>query len=238
MTDIDKVQLEAGQMHRLVAPTPFALWHVDLRHGAPVAQVALLSTGELDRAARFVFERDRHRYVVAHIALRLRLAMHTGLLPEQINYLEGPFGKPALQGKEWCSFNMSHSEDVAWIALADDAAIDSEIGVDVEMLRPMDDALPLARQNFSTAEIAELLATPADQQSLAFLLGWTRKEACLKAIGSGLSIAPNIFTVGLTTAPCSTVIDTPQGPRRVHVESIRHGDDVVGALARVEPGSA
>ena len=147
---------------------------------------------------------------------------------------EGPFGKPFLKDlphKHRCAFNMSHSEDVALIAMADVDA--GEIGVDVEMLRPMPDAPSLARQNFSASECAELAATKPDDQALAFLLGWTRKEACLKAIGSGLSTAPNIFTAGLSMALRGVEITTPQGRARLLVHSFRHGPDIVGSLARI-----
>ena len=36
-----------------------------------------------------------------------------------------------------------------------------------------------------------------EQRDLAFMRGWTRKEACLKAIGSGLSIPPEAVDAGL-----------------------------------------
>ncbi len=191
----------------------------------------MLSAAERDRANRFVFERDRRRYLAAHAGLRELLAARTGVPAAALVFEEGPFGKPALAGQH-CSFNMSHSEDVALVALADAGV--GEIGVDVEMLRAMPDAAALARQNFSASENAELAALPSGDQSLAFLLGWTRKEACLKAIGSGLSIAPNIFTAGLGLGPRSVLIDTPAGTASVWVQSFRHGTDVVGSLARIE----
>lgn len=194
------------------------------------AQLAALSATEHERAARFVFERDRRRYLAAHVALRQLLAARTGVPSAKLRFDEGPFGKPALHASPRCAFNMSHSGDVAWVALADTG----EIGVDVELLRPMPDATDLARQHFSAEECAELVTTRPEDQALAFLLGWTRKEACLKAIGSGLSIAPNIFTAGLGLAPRSVDISTPDGTATVRVQSLRHGAEVVGSLARIE----
>ncbi len=162
--------------------------------------------------------------------MRELLAARTGVPAAALVFEEGPFGKPVLSNPARCAFNMSHSEDVALIAMADTG----EIGVDVEMLRPMPDAAALARQNFSASENDELASTPQGDQALAFLLGWTRKEACLKAIGSGLSIAPNIFTAGLGMGPRSVAIATPSGTASVWVQSFRHGADVVGSLARIE----
>jgi len=208
------------------------MWLLDLHDALAPERLAALSAAEKERASRFVFERDRRRYLAAHVGLRDLLAARTGLPAAALVFEEGPFGKPSLSGLPRCAFNMSHSEDVALVALTDSEV--GEIGVDVEMLRAMPDAVALARQNFSRAENAELAATPPQDQSLAFLLGWTRKEACLKAIGSGLSIAPNIFTAGLDMGERSVAIDTPAGTARVWVTSFRHGADVIGSLARIE----
>ena len=216
----------------LNAPAPFEVWRLDLRVAPSPERLVVLSPAEHERAQRFVFERDRRRYLSAHVGLRDLLAARTKQHPATLVFEEGPFGKTALANPARCAFNMSHSEDVALVALADEGV--GEIGVDVEMLRAIPDALALARQNFSASENAELAATPPQDQSLAFLLGWTRKEACLKAIGSGLSIAPNIFTAGLDTGARSVQIDTPAGTASVWVQSFRHGADVLGSLARVE----
>jgi 4'-phosphopantetheinyl transferase len=222
----------AVRLIALPAPAPFELWHVALHDVPAPPRLATLSSQEHARAARFVFERDRRRYLAAHAGLRELLAARTGVSPQALVFEEGPFGKPALTLPARCAFNMSHSEDVALVALAD--ADVGEIGVDVEMLRDMPDATALARQNFSASENDELSATASDDQALAFLLGWTRKEACLKAIGSGLSIAPNIFTAGLDMGARSVTIDTPDVSATVWVQSFRHGADVVGSLARIE----
>ncbi len=218
-------------MIALPVPAPFELWHFALHPWPAPPRLATLSAQEQARASRFVFDRDRRRYLAAHVGLRDLLAARTGVPAAELVFEEGPFGKPAL-AEGLCAFNLSHSEDVALVALADAGV--GEIGVDVEMQRPMADAAALARQNFSAEENDELAATPSSDQSLAFLLGWTRKEACLKAIGSGLSIAPNIFTAGLGMGPRSVLIDTPAGMASVWVESFRHGADVVGSVARIE----
>ena len=215
---------------RIAAPAPFELWLADLHDSPTEAQLSVLSDAERERAARFVFERDRRRYCAAHCALRHLLATRTTLPAGQLVFLEGPFGKPSLGHDAACAFNLSHSAEMALVALAEAG----EIGVDLEMLRPMPDAIDLARHNFSATENAELAATPVQDQSLAFLLGWTRKEACLKAIGSGLSIAPNTFTAGLGMQPRSVAIATPDGTACVQVHSFRHGSGIVGSLARVE----
>src|SRR5208282_3176253 len=61
------------------------------------------------------------------------------------------------------------------------------VGVDVERVRPMPDAEEIAARFFSPRETAELKALPSDQVPAAFFNLWTRKEACLKATGDGIT---------------------------------------------------
>jgi 4'-phosphopantetheinyl transferase len=208
------------------------LWQLDLLTEPAPDRLAWLSDAERARAARFVFERDRRRFLAAHCGLRALLAARTGIAAAALVFREGAHGKPSLTHAGACSFNMSHSEDIALVAIADASA--GEIGVDVEMLRDMPDATDLARHNFSASECDELAAAAPEHRSLAFLRGWTRKEACLKAIGSGLSIAPNLFTAGLDDVARSVRIATPSGAADVRVHSFRHGPDIVGSLAHLE----
>jgi 4'-phosphopantetheinyl transferase len=219
---------------RLDAGPGFDLRLVDLQSWPSSAQLTWLSEGEQQKAARFVFERDRRRYLAAHTQLRALLSDLSATAPERLEFQEGPFGKPYLQRPAHCVFNLSHSEDVAVVLIAGRG----EVGVDVEMLRPMPDALALAERNFSRIECASLRSIEPAQRDQAFLTGWTRKEACLKAIGSGLSIAPDTFTAGLQHEPGTTTIPTPQGVATVTVHSLCHEQRLVIAWAWVEPLTA
>ena len=215
---------------RLSAEPGFELWLFELQTQPALGWLAWLSEGERSKAARFVFERDRRRYLAAHTMLRHLLSRHTSIPPAQLEFNEGRFGKPALRHVADCSFNLSHSEDIAVLLIA----ARGEIGVDVEMHRLMPDAQLLAERNFSRAECASLRSIDSPQRDAAFLTGWTRKEACLKAVGSGLSIAPDTFTAGLTHEPCTTSIDTPDGCLEVAVQSFCHEQRLLVATAVVE----
>jgi 4'-phosphopantetheinyl transferase len=204
------------------------VWVVDL-DAAPVEDSAGLSVSEQVRAQRFVFDRDRRRYVAAHRALRAVLTEEAGLGPGE-EFILGPNGKPSLSRGGAASFNLSHSGEWAVIAVAHGA----DIGVDVEVPRSMDDLDELAQQHFGAAELRELYRTsdPGDRLA-AFFRGWTRKEACLKAIGSGLTIQPASFHVGLGSGTQPVAIDTAIGPRRVDVVSFEVAAGILAALARV-----
>lgn len=209
---------------------PFQLWLASLGQAPHDEDIATLSDAERARAARFRFERDQRRYLAAHVALRRVLARYVDMPPHALAYAEGPFGKPRLADHlPRCAFNMSHSDDVAVIALAPEG----EIGVDVEVLHAMPDAEALAGRNFTATEQQELAAAGTARRDLAFLRGWTRKEACLKAIGSGLSITPETFEAGLAPVERDVTIPTPSSPARVRVWTEPVDADLVCALAQL-----
>lgn len=203
-----------------------ALWLVDLARPAPTQELACLSTEEQVRAARFRAVRDRDRYLRTHAAMRQLLARHTGRVAHELVYVTGRFGKPSLVGAPACHFNLSHSEDMAVIAISDAA----EIGVDVEVLREVPDASALAEQHFTPAERAEYALVPAGQSHRAFLRVWTRKEACLKAAGLGLSLAPSSFEAGLSPGQRQVVL--PRSGCALRLVSFEQGGRVIGAVAQ------
>lgn len=207
---------------------PIDLWLFGLHLQPGAERLACLDVAECERARRFRRERDRRRYLVAHCELREHLSRHTGLAAGAIRLIEGPFGKPRLAGALGCHFNLSHSED--WALLGISQA--TEIGVDIEVLRPVDDMPGLARAHFTDAEFQQVMALAPAFRDEAFLRVWTRKEACLKAIGTGLSIEPASFAVGLGRGPEQLTIEWGQCAARVELCSIETGPHAVAALAR------
>ena len=62
-----------------------------------------------------------------------------------------------------------------------------ELGVDLERVRPIGEAQRIVESYFSPGEQAEFAAIGEEDKELAFLRGWTRKEAILKGLGIGLA---------------------------------------------------
>jgi 4'-phosphopantetheinyl transferase len=206
-------------------PGPCLLWQVDL--DAAPTDASSLSEVERARAARFVFPRDAQRYVAAHAALREILSAQTGIAPERLEFSEGEFGKPSLVGQSDVHFNLSHSHSIGLIAVNHGA----EVGVDVELARTMSDAMALAATCFTSGEIRMLQATPAAARDRAFLIGWTRKEAAIKALGLGMSADLQSLEVGLETAERKVQCVAGSRMRALRVFSIPLGEGVLGALA-------
>lgn len=195
-----------------------ALWLVDLdaTSAADPSLTNLLSEQEKGKANRFRFEHDARRYRASHTALRTLLSQETGLRAQDLQFFEGRFGKPHLNTSHPLYFNMSHSGGWALIGICASAPI----GVDIEVPRPMNDLDALSKRNFSPPEFTAFQAVAPARQLQLFLQCWTRKEACLKALGSGLSIEPGVFEAGIGSETLPTAIMVGQQICHMTVASI------------------
>jgi 4'-phosphopantetheinyl transferase len=162
------------------------VWHLAAEALANLDQ-RWLDEEEQTRANRFVNATLTDRYVRFHAGMRLVLSMYRGVRPEEIAYTRSPEGKPALQSG-WPHFNLSHCGDHAVLAVAE-----NPVGVDIEALRPVSD---LWKHVLTEAERDRFLRMPAARRTAAFFSCWTRKEAVLKAIGTGLSRELKSTSVG------------------------------------------
>jgi 4'-phosphopantetheinyl transferase len=119
--------------------------------------------------------------------------------PGDVAFRAGPGGKPILvqpDGSRW-RFNVTHSEELALIAVA----WDRELGVDVERVRPIEQASRIVESYFTAAEVAEFRGLAEGEQAAAFIRGWTRKEAVVKAQGVGLAGLATEFETRFGLAP-------------------------------------
>lgn len=169
-------------------PDTVHLWQVSLDQ--PTALVVLLeqllSVDERARAARFRFERDRRRFIVARGILRSLLARYTNRPATYIEFSYSTKGKPALRSEQvpHLHFNLAHSAEMALYAFT----LEHEVGVDIEQQRPLDDVHQIAEHYFSPRERAILATQVDDELYRTFFTYWTRKEAYVKGSGEGLAL--------------------------------------------------
>ena len=159
----------------------------------------LLSPEERERLARFQFERDRRRYLVAHIALHDILRRYLPIEPARVSFDIGANGKPRLPHAPASSdieFNLSHSHEMALLAVCRKR----EVGIDIEYVKEDFECQEVAERFFSAREIAAMRGLPVSLQRQAFFKCWTSKEAFLKAKGTGLSGALDEVEITLTAA--------------------------------------
>lgn len=210
------------------------LWWVDLDQHPNFASSTWLSPDELARAGRFRFERDAARYKTGRALLRGVLAAHLGCTPSALSIETGEHGKPFVATRSGLHFNLSHSANLALLGLGEGLPI----GVDIESPTHLfEDFESTARLCFTQAELEELQSYPAAHRFAAFLRGWTRKEACLKAIGTGLSVEPIRVDAGLDALRREVRIALDTGMCRLSVESITERGAFAGAFALVHPDS-
>lgn len=166
---------------------------------------ALLAPDERVLQQRFLFEKDRRRYLVTRALVRDVLARCTGGRPEALRFEADAFGKPRLLDQDASrpalAFNLTHTDDLVMLAVTRGR----RIGVDVER---SDRAAPLeiAQRYFAPQETAAMRSLPVQAQPARFWQLWTLKESYVKAYGMGLSIPLDGFHFGFDAAAPGGVV--------------------------------
>jgi 4'-phosphopantetheinyl transferase len=199
-------------------------------HDAAARVERVLSTEERERAARFRFAHLRDAFTLARAGLRALLGAYLRVPPEGLRFRSGPMGKLALETEGGLEFNVSHSHGLASYTFTRGC----EIGIDVERIRPLADYEEIARRFFSHAEVADLLRVPEAERQRAFFLCWTRKEAYIKAIGTGLATPLDVFRVTFlpgTPPRITQAAGSPEAEQRWSLHDLAPAPDYAGALA-------
>lgn len=205
------------------------LWLVHLKQQAVTTDFTILSDSEMARANRFAHPLERLHYLTAHRALRETLSKCTGIPPKSLKFALGPHGKPTLENVKHCHFNLSHSAGLALIGISQEA----EIGVDIEVLDQQNNINAMADMVLTQSEQLALQCLPVTEQQRAFLTCWTRKEACLKALGTGLTVSPKSFEVGIHDTPLVLPAQASLAAQNLRIVSYIHEPGFVAALAQV-----
>ena len=190
-----------------LAPGEIHLWWAWVPDLVDADAMALLDDDEQARAARFVVDPPRHRFLALRVLARRLLGAYTDQAPAEVRFTFGEHGKPALDHDKAPAFNAAHSADLVVLAVTSTTAI----GVDLEPLRPMPRATALAARFFTDAENAHVASLAEPDRSRAFLHCWTCKEAILKALGSGLSVPPREVEVTPDPRQPLCVLTVPGG---------------------------
>lgn len=183
----------------------------------------LLDADERGRAARFRFDGDRSAYVLSHALWRMVLAVSLERDPRELPLDFLPSGQPDLPGTPLAT-SLSHSGPLVLVAVGSVRML----GVDLERWPPrfsLDDLLPSI---CAPGEAEVLRPLPRVPRERALLQLWTRKEALLKAFGTGLAQTPASF--GVTAGEPMTLPSRPGGPA-CRVLDLALPADRLGAVA-------
>src|SRR6185437_1572262 len=123
-------------------PPSLAMEHVhvcawNLDRSPDASDWKILDQEEVARARRFVFPRDRDRYVCAHATVRRVLGGYLKIPSAEIRFSASAYGKPALlqaSNPEALQFNLSHSAGIAVLAISRSY----QLGIDIECIRDID----------------------------------------------------------------------------------------------------
>ena len=197
----------------------------------------ILTPDETRTANRIVVEEKRGRKASARAHLRRILARYLGTLPQDVQFTYGEHGKPMLAEHDEPNFNLSHSESKGLAAVSRG----TRIGVDLEFTREGREFTEIADRFFSPAESAEFRALPPEARAGAFYRAWTRKEAYLKAWGTGLTFASNRFTLDYVGEGPGSLLATEMPEDHVsrwHFKDVELGPAYTGAICLEGPDRA
>jgi len=201
---------EAGAGGGVVLPEPGEVWTwwVDLDVAGEAARdlTTVLAEDERERAARFRFETHRRRFIAGRVALRQVLGGCLGVAAKAVAFQYGDHGRPELAPPfdgYGLRFNASHSDRLGVVAMVRD----QRIGVDVERIRSLRDLERIAERTFSAGENRALRRLPVGQVEAGFFHCWTRKEAVVKALGTGIYHGLDRFTVTLAPGEPARLVD-------------------------------
>jgi 4'-phosphopantetheinyl transferase len=171
-------------------PREVHVWRARGPAAAGLLPSGCLDQAERQRAMRLIFPAARVAFTFAHAMLRTVASAYLGVDPADLRFATGANGKPSLPN-ETLRFNLSHSGDAVLLACAEG----QEVGIDLEATGRLCDDETLARVSLSEAE-RRLVETKSKAAVRRMVLQmWTRKEALLKADGSGLTSDPRALTL-------------------------------------------
>ncbi len=190
---------------------------------------AILTPDEAKAAKRIVVDEKRDRRASSRAHLRRILARYLSTPPQDVRFAYGQHGKPMLAEHDEPHFNLSDSESTGIAAVSRGI----RIGVDLEFAREGRAFTDIADRFFAEAESAALRALPAEDRRTAFYRAWTRKEAYLKAWGTGLSFATNRFTLDFIGEGAGSLVATEMpedDASRWHFKDVELGPAYTGAI--------
>ncbi|PHQ51436.1 hypothetical protein BLA24_13980 [Streptomyces cinnamoneus] len=117
----------------------------------------------------------------ARVWARAAVARHFGTGAEDVRWTHGRRGRPRLVAPERRFMSLSHSGDVAAVALT----TAGPVGVDVQVMRRLADPAGLVGDVLTPEEAAHWRRLPAERRADGFFTHWARKEAVIKVRGRG-----------------------------------------------------
>ena len=152
--------------------------------------LSVISKKKQQQIQRFKRYEDAQRSFIGELLVRYIICTKYQLTNQDLTFLENSYGKPILDCPLEIHFNISHSCE--WVVCAISS---QEIGIDIEKMEPIN--ISIAKKFFNVEEYQFLLMQKEAERVPSFYQIWCAKESYVKAIGVGLSISLDAFTIGI-----------------------------------------
>lgn len=224
---LNKVELASSASLCLLVNTSRLPWP-----GLPGLESHLSAT-ERRQYAGLASPEERRGRQATRAVLRLVLGQLTGVSAAEVGIGMGAYGKPCLAGSRAIGFSVSHSGGFSLLAFARDA----EIGCDLEKKYPLEDVRGMSEVALHPEEAGVIERLDARDAEDAFFRNWVRKEAALKAMGTGFSADPARLKVGLADSEVRLRLAGAgsDAPATFHLLCTRPAQDYVAAVASPYP---
>lgn len=146
----------------------------------------LLSDERKEKIARLKFDKDKILSLFSGLLIRNEIQQKLGISGDKIGFSYNKHGKPFLNNYPNFHFSVSHSGKCA-VIISDDCPI----GIDIE--ENSSAKIEIAKRFFSPNEYKYILQS--ENPDATFYEIWTKKEAYLKMIGTGLATPLSSFDV-------------------------------------------
>lgn len=143
--------------------------------------IPCLSRKRINKLIQYRFIEDQVRSFVSELLIRVYAFKEWNIKNCDVDFTYNDFGKPEFRNDKEYHFNLSHAGQWA-VAVLDD----SEVGIDVEQIKPID--IAVAKRIFTEAETQQIMNQHGDNKLRKFYEIWMLKESYIKAVGKGLSI--------------------------------------------------
>lgn len=163
--------------------------HEEIDKDTFISLLALVSPQKRNKTGKFKFFEDAQRCLLGDLLARYAICNKLGVKNSKLAFSNNKYGKPVLLQPEGIFFNISHSGD--WVVCA---VSNEPVGIDVEMIKPVE-FNTIARRFFTETEYNDLMSKENNERLKYFYTLWTLKESYIKAVGKGLSIPLNSFSI-------------------------------------------
>ncbi len=188
MANFKESVLKSTEDFPLLSPGELHVWNVSFNNSTSrlLEYRNILSEKELTKVLLFEFNQARNSYIVSQGTLRMLLSGYLGIPPKLVKIGRRKKGKPYSIDDPGLYFNMSNSGKLVTIAFSRD----TELGIDIEHIRPLPDLDEMIIRNFTSREI-RFINGKSEERITRFFRFWTIKESYLKAIGEGMRLSPD-----------------------------------------------